>query len=239
MELMLAYHSPIFGRLTGQWHLRPLPYRTLHTFLPSWSAKERIAAYALVGGVPTYLQWLDPTRSLVKNIRQVMLAPGSLVMAEVEFLLYDELHEPRTYLAILQAIGNGAHTLTEIVNASLVSTTNLSNYLAQLQVLRLVEKRLPTTWGAVRAGSCWWRANTRSQSATLTPSGGQFAPAARAASTAAVSSGGHAARSCAAVGGASLGVRSARSGHFSMASAAASAWRCKIWVLAIWAFVSN
>jgi len=145
MELLLSYQSPIFGRLTGQWHLQPLPYRALRTFLPDWSAEARIAAYALVGGVPTYLRWLDPSRSLVENIRQVMLAPGSLVMAEVEFLLYDELREPRTYLAILQAIGNGAHALKEIANASLVSTTNLSNYLAQLQTLRLVEKRLPAT----------------------------------------------------------------------------------------------
>lgn len=145
MELLLSYQSPIFGRLTGQWHLQPLPYSALRTFLPDWSAEARIAAYALVGGVPTYLRWLDPSRSLVENIRQVMLAPGSLVMAEVEFLLYDELRELRTYLVILQAIGNGAHALKEIANASLVSTTNLSNYLAQLQTLRLVEKRLPAT----------------------------------------------------------------------------------------------
>jgi AAA+ ATPase superfamily predicted ATPase len=150
MELMLTYQSPIFGRLTGQWHLRPLPYSALRSFLPAWSAEERIAAYAIVGGVPTYLQWLDPNRSLVENIRHVMLAPGSLVIAEVDFLLYDEVREPRTYLAILQAIGNGAHALTEIANASMVSTSNLSSYLSQLQELRLVEKRLPATIAPAR-----------------------------------------------------------------------------------------
>ena len=150
MERMLTYQSPIFGRLTGQWHLRPLPYSALRTFLPAWSAEERIAAYAIVGGVPTYWQWLDPNRSLVENIRHVMLAPGSLVIAEVDFLLYDEVREPRTYLAILQAIGNGAHALTEIANASMVSTSNRSSYLAQLQELRLVEKRLPATIAPAR-----------------------------------------------------------------------------------------
>jgi AAA+ ATPase superfamily predicted ATPase len=145
MELLLSQQSPLFGRLTGQWHLRALPYSALRAFMPTWSPEERIAAYAIVGGVPTYLRWLDPARSLVENIRHVMLAPGSLVLAEVDFLLYDEVREPRTYLAILQAIGGGAHALKEIANASLVSTTNLSSYLAQLQELRLVERRQPAT----------------------------------------------------------------------------------------------
>lgn len=145
MELMLTYQSPIFGRLTGQWHLRPLPYSALRAFFPTWSAEERIAAYSIVGGVPTYLQWFDPERGLSENIHHALLRPGGLALAEVDFLLADEVREPRTYLAILQAIGNGAHALKEIASASLVSTTNLPNYLAQLQELRLVEKRLPAT----------------------------------------------------------------------------------------------
>lgn len=74
-----------------------------------------------------------------------MLSPGSLALAEVEFLLYDDVREPRSYLTILQAIGNGAHALAEIANATLIATTNLTTYLAQLQELRLVERRLPAT----------------------------------------------------------------------------------------------
>ena len=61
------------------------------------------------------------------------------------FLLYDEVREPRTYLAILKAIGTDHHTLAEIANASLVGRTHLSSYLARLQELRLVERRLPVT----------------------------------------------------------------------------------------------
>jgi AAA+ ATPase superfamily predicted ATPase len=59
--------------------------------------------------------------------------------------LQDEVREPRNYLAILQAIGGGAHSLSEIANASMISTIHLSSYLAQLQDLRLVERRLPAT----------------------------------------------------------------------------------------------
>jgi uncharacterized protein len=150
MELLFGRQSPLFGRMTGQWQLLPLPFGTLHQFLPNWSPEELVATYAIVGGVPAYLTWLDPTQTLVDNIKQVMLAPGSLVLAEAMFLLQDEVREPRNYLAILQAIGGGAHSLGEIANASMISTIHLSSYLAQLQDLRLVERRLPATVPPIR-----------------------------------------------------------------------------------------
>jgi uncharacterized protein len=143
METLLTQQSPLFGRMTGQWHLQPLPFGALREFFPSWSPEEQIAAYAIVGGVPTYLRWFQPDRSLVENIRTQLLAPGSLALAEVEFLLYDEVREPRTYLSILQAIGNGAHTLAAISAAALVAPSNLSAYLTILQELRLIERRVP------------------------------------------------------------------------------------------------
>ncbi len=145
METLQARQSPLFGRLTGQWHLRALPFASLTEFLPRWSAEERVAAYAVVGGVPAYLEWLDPARSLSDNIRDVMLAPGSMFVAEPTFLLYDEVREPANHLAILKAIGAGAHTLTEISNAALIGKAHLSAYLARLGELYLVERRLPTT----------------------------------------------------------------------------------------------
>ncbi|MCC7163895.1 MAG: ATP-binding protein [Anaerolineae bacterium] len=145
METLLARGSPLFGRFTGQWHLQPLEYSALSYFVPKWKTDERVALYAIVGGVPAYLEWLKPDLSLVDNIREVILAPGGLFLAEPELLLYDEVREPRMYRAVLQAIGNGAHTLDEIANAALIGKTHLSSYLARLQELGFVERRLPVT----------------------------------------------------------------------------------------------
>lgn len=145
METLLSHQSPLFGRMTGQWHLQPLTFSSLREFLPDWSAEERVAAYAIVGGVPAYLEWLDPSRNLTRNIREVMLAPGSMFVAEPAFLLYDEVREPNIYLAVIKAIGQGAHTLNDISNASLIGKAHLSSYLARLQELYLVERRLPAT----------------------------------------------------------------------------------------------
>ncbi len=145
MQAIQTHQSPLFGRLTGQWALAPLPFYALQQFFPDWTVEERIAAYAIVGGVPAYLHWLDPQRSLTDNIRQVITAPGSMFMAEPTLLLYDEVREPSVYLAILQAIGAGYHTPKEIGDASLISQSHLSAYLNTLQELRLVKRHLPAT----------------------------------------------------------------------------------------------
>jgi AAA+ ATPase superfamily predicted ATPase len=145
METLLARGSPLFGRFTGQWHLQPLRFSALRQFLPKWPADQRVAVYAILGGVPAYLEWLRPDQSLPENLRDVILAPGSLFVSEPELLLYDELREPRVYQAILQAIGAGAHTLDDISNTALIGKTHLSAYLGRLQELHLVERRLPAT----------------------------------------------------------------------------------------------
>ncbi len=145
MESLQFHQSPLFGRLTGQWYLQPFSFSTLAQFFPSWSVEERVAVYAIVGGIPAYLNWLDPDLSLVENIREVILAEGGMFLAEPTFLLYDEVREPRAYLAVLKAIGLGYHTLKDISNYTLIASSHLSAHLSRLQELKMIERRLPAT----------------------------------------------------------------------------------------------
>ena len=145
MQALFSGQSPLFGRLNAQWRLEPLPFSSLAEFFPKWDPAERVAAYAILGGIPAYLTWLDDDLDLIGNIREVLLNPGSMFLAEPAFLLYDEVREPNSYLAILKAIGGGAHTLTEISDRSFIPSTSVNFYLNTLQELHLVERRLPVT----------------------------------------------------------------------------------------------
>ncbi|MBM3181332.1 MAG: ATP-binding protein [Chloroflexi bacterium] len=145
METLLSRQSPLFGRMTAQWHLEPLPFSSLQEFFPNWDAAERVAAYAIVGGIPAYLKWFNAKQSLVENIRNVVLAPGGMFLAEPAFLLYDEVRELKNYLAVLKAIGAGNHTLNKIGEHAFLPGTAVNAYLSTLQELRLVERRLPVT----------------------------------------------------------------------------------------------
>lgn len=145
MQTLLSMHSPLFGRMTGQWHLQPLPFSAMADFFPKWKLDERVAIYAVAGGIPAYLKWLDPDADLETNIRKVILNPGGMFLAEPNFLLYDEVRELSHYLAVLRAIGAGAHTLDEISAQCFLPTTSTNAYLSTLQELYLVERRLPVT----------------------------------------------------------------------------------------------
>lgn len=141
----MARGSPLFGRMSHQLHLLPLPFSSLKEFFPKWSAEERVVVYAIVGGVPAYLEWLDPQRSLTDNIRDIVLSSSSMFVAEPAFLLYDEVREPGQYLSVLKAIGAGNHSFDDISKACLIGKDHLSFYLTRLQELRIVERRLPAT----------------------------------------------------------------------------------------------
>jgi AAA+ ATPase superfamily predicted ATPase len=60
-------------------------------------------------------------------------------------VLREELHEPRHYFAILQAIAQGRTRLNEIVQATGMERGPVSRYLAVLKDLRLVERHVPAT----------------------------------------------------------------------------------------------
>jgi hypothetical protein len=145
MEALTQNESPLFGRFTGQWHLQPLSFSSLQSFFPAWSVEERIALYSIVGGMPAYLEWLDPDLNLVQNIAKVILKPGNLFSVEPVLQLHDELRDPSTYQAILRAISCGHHTVKAISKDCLLEPSNITFHLGKLQDLQLIERRLPVT----------------------------------------------------------------------------------------------
>ncbi|MEM5773536.1 MAG: ATP-binding protein, partial [Anaerolineaceae bacterium] len=101
MQDLLTDKSPLHGQVTAQLQVDPLPYAAIQPFFPGWDAETRVAAYAISGGVPAYLAWLNPGLDLAGNVEHTLLQPGSMFLAEPAYLLYDELREHNNYLGIL------------------------------------------------------------------------------------------------------------------------------------------
>lgn len=64
---------------------------------------------------------------------------------EVEFILREELREPRYYFALLQAIAQGKRKLAKIANATGMTQAIANKYLGVLADLKIVERELPVT----------------------------------------------------------------------------------------------
>lgn len=144
-EGVLSYESPLYGRRTGQWRLEPLTVGAAAGFLPGYGSTELIRAYSVVGGTPAYLEQFESEADLLSNVERHVLSKGAFLYEEPEFLLRQELREPATYMAILEAIAAGATRVTEIANEIDRNASSLSRYLQNLTRLGLVERETPVT----------------------------------------------------------------------------------------------
>ena len=141
----VSYRAPLFGRRTGQIRLGPLPTWGVAAMLPGYDAAAVVETVATLGGVPAYLQMLDQDRSVIENLERLTLDPNGVLHQEPVFLLREELHEPRSYFALLQAIAAGNTRLNEIAQAAGVERASASRYLATLVDLGVVERTVPVT----------------------------------------------------------------------------------------------
>jgi AAA+ ATPase superfamily predicted ATPase len=144
-EGVLSYESPLYGRRTGQWRLEPLAIDGVSEFFPNYDPTAIISTYSVVGGIPAYLEQFDPEQSLLENVERNVLRKGSFLYEEPEFLLSQELREPTTYMAVLEAVAAGATRVSEIANEIGRDASSLSRYLQNLSELALVERETPVT----------------------------------------------------------------------------------------------
>jgi AAA+ ATPase superfamily predicted ATPase len=143
MKKLQTHQAPLFGRITGQLQLQPLPFSAVGAFLPDYSLERRVAVYAILGGVPGYLERFSDGLSLADNVRRHLFRPTGMFRTEPQFLIQDELSQPHNYLAVLLAIAAGNHTQGDISRAT--GLEHVTSYLSRLQELYFVRRELPVT----------------------------------------------------------------------------------------------
>ncbi len=142
---LLAYRAPLYGRASGRLLLQQLPFSALVELFPEYDAAERVALYAVLGGIPAYLERFNSRRSLSHNIKTHLLTPVNLLQEEPRLLLQEQLAEPRNYMTILEAIAQGHRVPQEMAASSGLKGSHVSKYLGVLQDLRLVRRDVPAT----------------------------------------------------------------------------------------------
>ena len=142
---VLGYRSPLYGRRTGQWRVDPMPFSAVGGFRKDKSFADRLSHFAVAGGIPAYWLQFESHKGFNDNLGGHLLKKGEMLYDEVEFILREELREPRYYFALLQALAQGKRKLSELVNATGISQPVANKYLGVLADLRIVERELPVT----------------------------------------------------------------------------------------------
>ena len=145
---VLGHKSPLFGRRTGQVLVEPLSFDSAKEFFPALSDDAFMYLYGALGGTPAYLLQFDPAVDFRENIRRAILAPEAYLYREPDFILREELREPRNYFSILRAISMGKTRPAEIINETGFDKNMVGKYLSVLTDLRIIRREVPVTeWG--------------------------------------------------------------------------------------------
>lgn len=145
---LLAEKNPLYGRATGIYKMKEMGFYDAAKFFPNYSERDKVLAYAILGGIPHYLCQWNPKLSVSENIKQNILTKGCVLYSEVEFLLHQELREPAIYNSIIETVALGNTRLNDISQKSLVEDApKTSVYLKNLMELGIVEREFSVDAG--------------------------------------------------------------------------------------------
>jgi hypothetical protein len=142
---VLFYKAPLYGRRTASLEVKEMGFDALKEFFPGKDFEELVKIYSVFGAIPAYIEKINPGHDTFRNIRELILSKGTFLYSEVEYILREELREPRNYFVILKAIAQGKRKLSEIINETAFEKSLVARYLDILRSLGFVEKDIPVT----------------------------------------------------------------------------------------------
>ena len=140
---VLGYKSPLYGRRSAQFHIKPFDYYESGMFFPGATYEDKMLAYGVCGGVPQYLNAVAEHESVENGIFECFLKKTGILYEEPEILLKQELREPAVYNTLISSIAGGASKLNEISTKSGEENKKCAKYLKSLMDLQIVRKEHP------------------------------------------------------------------------------------------------
>ncbi len=143
-KLALEYRAPLYGRITGNLVLMPLPFRDT---IGDKDYRRAVEEYAVTGGVPHYMMLMDPDVTVLDNIENIAMDIRGPLLYEPEHLLSEEFRDLSGYNTYLKAIASGNRRSNKLMSAVQSPSNIVLPYLRRLINMGMVERRVPITEG--------------------------------------------------------------------------------------------
>ncbi len=141
-KYIFDYSTPIYGRRTLDIKVPSLSFIDLQDFFPKNNLEENVKIYSILGGTPAYQ--LEYEKNIYYTIKK-LTSKQSFLLREPEFILREEVTEPRLFISILQAISTGKTSVGEITNHTGLDKGIVGKYLSVLIDLDMVRREVPVT----------------------------------------------------------------------------------------------
>ena len=142
---VLGYQSPLYGRRTAQFLIRPFDYLTSAEFVPAYNVVDKAIVYGVTGGIPRYLELFDDKKNLRDNIIELFLKESGYLFEEPSNLIKQELRDASRYNSVIEAIASGATKVSEIAGKAKLEVAATTHCLESLIELGIVAKESAIT----------------------------------------------------------------------------------------------
>jgi AAA+ ATPase superfamily predicted ATPase len=146
VEEHIIQGTGFFGRPSLILTLEELPLSICNQFWEKRgrgvSAYEKFKILSVIGGVPRYLELINPTLSAEENIKQLCFMKHSILLNEYE-LIFNDIFSKRSpiYKNIIEQLVQGSANQAQIAEKmKLTRTGNLSDYLSELTISGFIER---------------------------------------------------------------------------------------------------
>jgi AAA+ ATPase superfamily predicted ATPase len=136
---------PLYARRTERIEVQPFGCRDASAFMDGWAPRDRVAGWAVFGGLPGQLALIDSRHDLAWNVATRLLDPSSRLFDEAQRHLDAFLGESAVHYALIEAIAGGAETWQGITRMLGRTSGSVSRPMDWLIDMRLVERVVPIT----------------------------------------------------------------------------------------------
>lgn len=142
--LVLAAQAPLYGRAREILHMHPLDVRWIGSAFGTKAVTDTVLTYAAWGGVPRYWELaVEVEGDTLQRFDRLALNPLGPLHREPDHLLIEEVPSALEVRPVLDAIGSGAHRVSEIAARMGHRATSLSRPLDRLAGMGLVTRQVP------------------------------------------------------------------------------------------------
>ena len=147
---LINNHGGLYGRLTCQIRLSPFTLEECEQYFHSrgirLSRYDIVQSYMIFGGIPYYLSYFEPGRSLAQNVDNLFFRKGAELGTEFDRLFSSVFSRPEEMKRIVEALGNrrSGYTQEELVRATgLPWGGSFSTMLKALEASDFIEPYVP------------------------------------------------------------------------------------------------
>jgi len=141
----------LYGRINLEMNLKPFSLAETHDFFGAkWKNEEIMELYMAIGGVPRYLQEIDPAKSVVQNLERLAFSQHGFFFNEYQRLFVSHFSKNHTYEKILKLLAaNRILSIPELAGKLKLKTGGtLTELVNDLALAGFVEKFHPVDKGS-------------------------------------------------------------------------------------------